>query len=80
MRQQEGIDDDIQHDVQLNRGDHEEGRGREERDDHEEGGHDHQEDLDQKEDGRRRLAGCFSSGVTVSYSVTARFAALSRRA
>ena len=46
MRQQKGIHDDNRHDVQLNRGDHEEGYGREERD----GGNDHQEDLDQKEE------------------------------
>jgi hypothetical protein len=65
MRQQERIDDDHQH----------------ERDDHEEVEHDranHQKvDRDQKEvvvqekDGHRHLAVCFS----VSYSVTARFAA-----
>ena len=36
VRQQERVHDDNQHDVQLNRGDHEEGYGREENDDHEE--------------------------------------------
>jgi hypothetical protein len=80
MRQQKGIHDDNQHDVQLNRGDHEEGYGREERDDHKEGGNDHQEDLDQKEERYRRRFVCFSISITVSYSVTARFAAPDRRA
>jgi hypothetical protein len=78
MRQQEGIDDDNQLDVELNRGDHEEGFGRQERDDDEEGNH--QEDLDQEEGGQQCFAICFSSSITVSYSVTVRFAALSRRA
>jgi hypothetical protein len=68
MRQQEGDNDDLQHDVELNRGDHEEGHGREERDDYEEVGY-HQEDLDQEEGGHRRLTGCFSSSIAVSYSV-----------
>lgn len=68
MREQEGVDDDHQ----LNRGNYEEGVGRE--DDHEEDGNYHQED-DQKEDG----CWCFPGGVTVTYSVTATFAALSRR-
>jgi hypothetical protein len=67
MREQEGVDDDHQ----LDRGNYEEGPGRE--DDHEEDGNYHQED-DQKEDG----CWCFSGGVTVTYSVTATFAALSR--
>lgn len=74
LRQQEGIDDDNL-DVELNRGDHEEGYGHKEGRHHEEGAGDHQEDH-QKENGRRR----FSSGVTVAYSVTVRFAALRRRA
>jgi hypothetical protein len=64
MRQQEGDDDDFQLDVELNRGDHEEGLGREERDDYEEVG-DHQEGFNQEEGGHRRL----SSSIAVSYSV-----------
>jgi len=67
MREQEGVDDDHQ----LDRGNHEEGLRRE--DDHEESGHHHKEDV-QKEDGRW----CCSGGVTVTYSVTARRAALGR--
>ena len=71
MRQQEGIDDN---DVQLNRGDHEEVDH--ESAGHEEVDHDHEEIFDQKEDRYRRRSVCFS----ISYSVTARFAALGRRA
>ena len=65
---QEGIHDDNQHDVQLNRGDHEEVD------------HDHEEVFDQEEDGHKCLAVCFSISITVSYSVTVRFAAVGRRA
>ncbi|HEX7516737.1 MAG TPA: hypothetical protein VF345_05565, partial [Chthoniobacterales bacterium] len=47
---------------------------------HEEVDHHHEEVFDQEEDGHKCLAVCFSSSITVSYSVTARFAALGRRA
>jgi hypothetical protein len=79
MRQQEGIDDDIQHDVQFNCGDHEEGYSREERDDHEEGGNDHQKNLDQKEERDRGLsvAGSIGRGVTVARWLEPRGAAVS---
>jgi hypothetical protein len=74
MRQQKGIDDDDQ----LNRGNHKKGYRREERDD-KEVGDDHQEEHDQKESGRGCLAGCFSSSIARTYSVTSGFAARSRR-
>jgi ABC-type Zn2+ transport system substrate-binding protein/surface adhesin len=76
MRQQEGDDDDEQHDVQLHRRDHEEGHGREKRDEHEEDCH-HQEDLDQEDDGRGCLVVYFSSSFSITFtcSVTARLAA-----
>ena len=82
MRQQERVHDDEQH-FQLDRGDHEERHGREKRDEYEEVVH-HQEDFDQEEGGHRCLvvfiSGIFPSLVTFTYSVTARFAAPSRRA
>jgi hypothetical protein len=67
MRQQERIGDDNRYDGQLNRGNDEEGYGREERDD-KEGVNNHQEEHDQEEGGRRCLAGC----IAVTSSVTAR--------
>jgi hypothetical protein len=72
MRQQEGIGHD---DVQLHRRHFQEGAGKE-RDD-KEVGDDHQEEHE-KEDGRGRLAGCFSSSV--ARTLIAGFAARSRRA
>ena len=66
MRQQEGIGDDDQ----LNRGNHEKGYRREERD-HKEVGDNHQEEHDQKEGGRGSLAGRFSSSIARTYSITA---------
>ena len=76
MRQQEGIDDDDQHDQLGSSVDHQEEV------DHDRAGHeevDHDEEVfDEEEDGSRGVA--FSSSITVSYSVTARFAAIGRRA
>ena len=75
MRQQEGIDVDDQHDQFGNSVDHQE---KVDRAGYEEVDHHHQEVVDQEKDGHRCLAGCFSSGITVSYSVTAKFAAPGR--
>ena len=72
MRQQEGIDDDHQHD----RAGHEKvvhGRtGQQEVD------YDDQEVVNQEEDGHGCLVVNFAGSITVSYSVTARFAAPGR--
>jgi hypothetical protein len=76
MRQQERIHDDNQLDVQLKRRDHEEGHGREERDEYKEDDNDQKEDLDEKEERYRGRSVCFS----ISYPVIARYAALSRQA
>ena len=73
LRQQEGVDDDDQHEQLGDSVDHQE---EVDRPGHEEVDHDHEEVFDQEEDGDRGVAICFS----ISYSVTARFAALGRRA
>jgi hypothetical protein len=76
MRLQEGIDDDDQHDQFGGSVDYQE---EVDHAGHEEVDH-HDEEVDQEEDGNRCFAVSFSSSVTGSYSVTARFAALGRRA
>ena len=79
LRHQEGIDDDDQHDQLGSSSDHQEEVDYD-RAGHEEVDHHHQEVLDQEEDGHQCLAVCFSISITVSYSVTVRFAAVGRRA